>query len=82
MEGPFLKELSLLGEAPIVQLVPSLTRLDLIKKEKKCCYLYGTEAIESSLVKLETSRTIGTSPNSECSQVWAVVVAHLAVKSW
>ena len=48
-------------------LVSSLTRLDLTKKENmlKC------EAVESKLVKLETSHTVTLPPNGECS-LWNV----------
>ena len=48
------------------QLVSSLTRLDLTKKGK---VLFSTcsEAVESKLVKLETSHTVILPPNSECS---------------
>ena len=40
------------------QLVSSLTRLDLTKKEKLLLFFICSEAVESKLVNLETSRTV------------------------
>ena len=54
-----------MGERITVQLVSSLTSLDLTNKEN-ALFFVCSEAAESKLVKLETSCT---SPNFECSLV-------------
>ena len=51
------REHSLLGVRIAVQLVSSLTRLALTKEENKLLFICS-EAVESNLVRLVTSRTV------------------------
>ena len=60
--GHYLRQRTLtVGEMINVELVPSLTRLDLINKENMLL-LVCSEAVESGAVKLETGPTVKFPP--------------------